>query len=65
MIKDVCEVVKSRLLRQEIAGFSWQEVQGEVQALKRSIPRNGHEPTLEVVFLEITGSRLVEEEEIR
>ncbi len=33
------------------------------QALKRLIPRNGHEPTLEEVFLELTGNRLVKEED--
>lgn len=33
------------------------------QALKRMIPRNGHEPTLEEVFLELTGNQLVSEEE--
>jgi ABC-2 type transport system ATP-binding protein len=31
--------------------------------LKKLIPRNGHEPTLEEVFLELTGSKLVAEEE--
>lgn len=33
------------------------------QALKRLIPRNGHEPTLEEVFLELTGNMLVREDE--
>ena len=33
------------------------------EALKRLIPRNGHEPTLEDVFLELTGNKLVVEEE--
>ncbi len=33
------------------------------EALKRLIPRNGHEPTLEDVFLELTGNKLVAEEE--
>lgn len=33
------------------------------QALKKLIPRNGHEPTLEDVFLELTGNKLVSEEE--
>jgi ABC-2 type transport system ATP-binding protein len=33
------------------------------QALKRLIPRNGHEPTLEDVFLELTGNQLVSEAE--
>jgi len=32
-------------------------------ALKRLIPRNGHEPTLEDVFLELTGKKLVKEDE--
>jgi len=32
------------------------------EALKRLIPRNGHEPTLEEVFLELTGNQLVDEE---
>ena len=32
-------------------------------ALKRSINRNGHEPTLEEVFLELTGKALVKEED--
>ena len=32
-------------------------------ALKTLIPRNGHEPTLEDVFLELTGSKLVSEDE--
>jgi ABC-2 type transport system ATP-binding protein len=32
-------------------------------ALKRLIPRNGHEPTLEEVFLELTGNKLVTEDE--
>lgn len=32
-------------------------------ALKTLIPRNGHEPTLEEVFLELTGNRLVSEDE--
>jgi ABC-2 type transport system ATP-binding protein len=32
-------------------------------ALKKLIPRNGHEPTLEDVFLELTGNKLVSEEE--
>jgi hypothetical protein len=27
------------------------------------IPRNGHEPTLEEVFLELTGNKLVTEDE--
>jgi len=31
-------------------------------ALKTLIPRNGHEPTLEEVFLELTGNQLVSEE---
>jgi ABC-2 type transport system ATP-binding protein len=31
--------------------------------LKRLIPRNGHEPTLEDVFLELTGKKLVKEDE--
>lgn len=31
--------------------------------LKTLIPRNGHEPTLEEVFLELTGKQLVKEEE--
>ena len=34
------------------------------QALKRLIPHNGHEPTLEEVFLELTGNELVSEEEV-
>jgi ABC-2 type transport system ATP-binding protein len=33
------------------------------EALKRLIPRNGHEPSLEEVFLELTGKKLVAEEE--
>jgi ABC-2 type transport system ATP-binding protein len=33
------------------------------EALKRLIPRNGHEPTLEEVFLELTGNKLVAEDE--
>ncbi|HET7087607.1 MAG TPA: ABC transporter ATP-binding protein [Anaerolineae bacterium] len=36
---------------------------GTPQELKRAIPRNGHEPTLEEVFLELTGKQLVAEEE--
>jgi ABC-2 type transport system ATP-binding protein len=32
-------------------------------ALRRLIPANGHEPTLEDVFLELTGKQLVKEEE--
>jgi ABC-2 type transport system ATP-binding protein len=32
--------------------------------LKKSINRNGHEPTLEDVFLELTGKKLVKEEEM-
>jgi ABC-2 type transport system ATP-binding protein len=32
-------------------------------ALKRLIPRNGHEPTLEEVFLDLTGNQLVKEED--
>ena len=32
-------------------------------ALKRLIPRNGHEPTLEDVFLELTGKKLVKEDD--
>jgi ABC-2 type transport system ATP-binding protein len=32
-------------------------------ALKQLIPRNGHEPTLEDVFLELTGKKLVREDE--
>jgi ABC-2 type transport system ATP-binding protein len=32
------------------------------QALKKVIPQNGHEPTLEEVFLELTGKELVKEE---
>lgn len=32
------------------------------EALKRLIPRNGHEPTLEEVFLKLTGNQLVGEE---
>lgn len=32
-------------------------------ALKRLIPQNGHEPTLEDVFLELTGKKLVKEED--
>jgi len=34
------------------------------EALKKLIPRNGHEPTLEDVFLELTGNKLVSEEEV-
>jgi ABC-2 type transport system ATP-binding protein len=33
------------------------------EALKKLIPRNGHEPTLEEVFLALTGNELVSEEE--
>ena len=33
------------------------------QALKGMIPRNGSEPTLEDVFLELTGKQLIKEEE--
>jgi ABC-2 type transport system ATP-binding protein len=33
------------------------------QALKGLVPRNGHELTLEDVFLELTGKKLVKEEE--
>ncbi|HEX9089942.1 MAG TPA: ABC transporter ATP-binding protein [Anaerolineales bacterium] len=33
------------------------------QALKTLIPRNGHEPTLEEVFLELTGNQLVREDD--
>jgi ABC-2 type transport system ATP-binding protein len=33
------------------------------EALKRLIPRNGHKPTLEDVFLELTGKKLLKEEE--
>jgi ABC-2 type transport system ATP-binding protein len=33
------------------------------EALKRMIPRNGHEPTLEDVFLELTGNKLVSEDD--
>jgi ABC-2 type transport system ATP-binding protein len=36
----------------------------EPVALKKSINKNGHEPTLEDVFLELTGKKLVKEEEI-
>jgi ABC-2 type transport system ATP-binding protein len=32
-------------------------------ALKRLIPRNGHEPTLEEVFLDLTGTQLVKEDD--
>jgi ABC-2 type transport system ATP-binding protein len=32
-------------------------------ALRQALPRNGHEPTLEDVFLELTGKQLVKEEE--
>ena len=32
-------------------------------ALKLLIPQNGHEPTLEDVFLELTGKKLVKEED--
>jgi ABC-2 type transport system ATP-binding protein len=32
-------------------------------ALKKLIPQNGHEPTLEDVFLELTGNKLVSEDE--
>jgi ABC-2 type transport system ATP-binding protein len=32
-------------------------------ALKKLIPRNEHEPTLEEVFLELTGNQLVAEDE--
>ena len=34
------------------------------QGLKQIIPRNGHEVTLEDVFLELTGEKLVKEEEM-
>jgi len=34
------------------------------QALKGAISRNGHEPTLEDVFLELTGKQLVKESEM-
>jgi len=33
------------------------------EALKKIIPQNGHEPTLEDVFLELTGKKLVKEDE--
>jgi len=33
------------------------------QTLKTLIPRNGHEPTLEEVFLELTGNQLVREDD--
>jgi ABC-2 type transport system ATP-binding protein len=36
----------------------------EPGALKKSINRNGHEPTLEDVFLELTGKKLLKEEEL-
>ena len=32
-------------------------------ALKNIIPQNGHQPTLEEVFLELTGKQLVKEDE--
>jgi ABC-2 type transport system ATP-binding protein len=32
-------------------------------ALKKLIPRNGHEPSLEEVFLELTGNQLVKDED--
>jgi len=32
-------------------------------ALRQTIPRNGHAPTLEDVFLELTGKQLVKEDE--
>jgi len=35
----------------------------EPVALKQMIPRNSHEPTLEDVFLELTGKKLVKEDE--
>lgn len=35
----------------------------EPKELKKRIQRNGHEPTLEDVFLELTGKQLVKEEE--
>ena len=35
----------------------------EPAALKQMIPHNGHEPTLEDVFLELTGKKLVKEDE--
>lgn len=35
----------------------------EPASLKRLIPQNGHEPTLEDVFLELTGKKLVKEDE--
>jgi ABC-2 type transport system ATP-binding protein len=31
--------------------------------LKKLIPQNGHQPTLEEVFLELTGKKLVKEDE--
>jgi ABC-2 type transport system ATP-binding protein len=33
-------------------------------ALKGSIPQNGHEPTLEDVFLELTGKQLVKDDQL-
>ncbi len=33
------------------------------EALKKAIPQNGHTPTLEEVFLELTGKKLLTEEE--
>jgi ABC-type multidrug transport system ATPase subunit len=32
------------------------------KALKALIPQNGHEPTLEDVFLELTGKQLVKDD---
>lgn len=34
------------------------------QALKCLVPQNGHEPTLEDVFLELTGKKLVKEDDV-
>jgi ABC-2 type transport system ATP-binding protein len=36
---------------------------GTPEALKKSIPQNGHAPTLEEVFLELTGKQLVTEDQ--
>jgi ABC-2 type transport system ATP-binding protein len=38
-------------------------VLGTPQELKKLIPRDGHEPTLEEVFLQLTGKQLVAEED--
>jgi ABC-2 type transport system ATP-binding protein len=59
------DMLEAEILCQRIAIIDGGKIVAldEPASLKRMIPSNGHEPTLEDVFLELTGKKLVKEDD--